>query len=213
MLLSSRNHRSGALVGGSILVAALSSACCWLPLLAVGLGFSAVGIGTVFERYRVLLLALAAGFLVGAVLLQRRSRRACDGDTCPPPQGSGLVLPIVGGLALLAFAVVPEVSAWFGSSEQVATAADRPDHIVVTYAVQGMTCEGCTGLLVSYLEEQPEIRKAVVDYASGTARVEFMPSTSAPNDVIQRVADDWDTYTFDLLDSASVRPEPREVRP
>lgn len=210
--MSSRNRQPAALVGGSILVAALSSACCWLPLLAVGLGFSAVGIGTVFERYRVLLLGLAAGFLVGAVVLQRRSRRACEGDTCPPPRGSGLVLPIVGGLGILAFAVVPEVSAWFRSSEQVAT-ADRPDHFVVTYAVQGMTCEGCTSLLVSYLEEQPEIRKAVVDYASGTARVEFMPGTSAPNDVIQRVANDWDTYTFDLYDSASVRPETREVRP
>jgi len=76
VLVTSPNRRPGALIGGSILVAALSSACCWLPLLAVGLGFSAFGFGTVFEQYRlVLLLALAGGFLAGAVVLQRRSLR------------------------------------------------------------------------------------------------------------------------------------------
>lgn len=193
------NRRPGALVGGSILVAALSSACCWVPLLAVGLGFSAVGFGAVFERYRALLLALAAGFLVGAVVLQRRSRRACDGDTCPPPRGSGFVLPIVGGLGVLAFAVVPEVLAWTRGEEAVVNTSDS--HLVATYKVTGMTCEGCTSLLTDYLEDQPEIRSATVDYASATARIEFVAGTSAPAAVMQRVANDWDTYAFVLLPS------------
>lgn len=197
------NRRPGALVGGSILVAALSSACCWVPLLAVGLGFSAVGFGAVFERYRVLLLALAAGFLVGAVVLQRRSRRACDGDTCPPPRRSGLVLPIVGGLGVLAFAVVPEVLAWTRSDEAVENPADG--HLVATYKVTGMTCEGCTTLLADYLEDQPEIRSATVDYASATARIEFVPGTSVPGEVMQRVAEDWDTYTFEPLPLAGAK--------
>lgn len=199
VLVTSGNRRPGALIGGSIVVAALSSACCWLPLLAVGLGFSAVGFGTMFEQYRLLLLAMAAGFLAGAVVLQRRSRRACEGDPCPPPRGSGLLLPIVGGIAVLAFAVVPEAIGWNQPDEdpQPVIAAHEP---VATYVVNGMTCEGCTSLLVSHLEDQPEIREANVDYASATARIEFVPSTSAPEAIMQRVTDDWEgKYTFDLV--------------
>jgi len=54
------------------------------------------------------------------------------------------------------------------------------DVLVVTYLVNGLTCEGCTSLLVSHLEDQPEIRGATVDYASRTARVEFVSDTSPP---------------------------------
>lgn len=133
--MTTGNRRPGALIGSSLLVAALSSACCWVPLLAVGLGFSAVGVGTVFERYRALLLALATGFLVGAIVLQRRSRRACDGDTCPPPQGWGLMLPIVGGLGVLAFAVVPKVISSTRGDEQAATTDPASNELVATYAV------------------------------------------------------------------------------
>lgn len=197
--MTSSNRRPSALIGGSVLVAALSSACCWLPLLAVGLGFSAVGFGTVFEQYRLVLLALAAGFLAGAVVLQRRSRRACEGDACPPPRGSGLILPVVGGIGVLAFALVPEVIAWTQPDKELQSEVGD-DELVVTYLVNGMTCEGCTNLLVSYLEDQPEIRRATVDYASGTARVEFVSVTTAAEIVMQRVTDDWEgKYTFDLV--------------
>lgn len=197
--MTSGSRRPGALIGGSILVAALSSACCWLPLLAVGLGFSAVSFGVVFEQYRPVLLAMAAGFLVGAVVLQRRSRRACDGDACPPPRGSGLTLPILGGIGVLAFALVPEVIALTQPGEQPQTVV-ADDELVATYVVAGMTCEGCTSVLVSYLEDQPEIRGATVDYASRTARIEFVPNTAAPGTVMQRVTDDWEgKYTFDLV--------------
>ena len=197
--MTSRNRRPGALIGSSILVAALSSACCWLPLLAVGLGFSAVGFGTVLEQYRLVPLALAAGFLAGAVLLQRRSLRACESDTCPAPRGSGLILPVVGGIGVLAFAVLPEVIAWNQPDEEPKIVV-ADDELAATYVVAGMTCEGCTSLLVSHLEDQPEIREAIVDYASGTARVEFVPSTAAPETVMQRVTDDWEgKYTFDLV--------------
>lgn len=197
--MTSGSRRPGALIGGSLLVAALSSACCWLPLLAVSLGFSALGFGTVFEQYRIVLVALAAGFVAGAVVLQRRSRRACDGDACPPQRSSGLILPVVGGIGVLAFAVLPEVIAWNQPDEEPKIVV-ADDELAATYVVAGMTCEGCTSLLVSHLEDQPEIREAIVDYASGTARMEFVPSTAAPETVMQRVTDDWEgKYTFDLV--------------
>ncbi len=196
--MTSGNRRPDALIGGSILVAALSSACCWLPLLAVGLGFSAVSFGVGFEQYRPVLLAMAAGFLVSAIVLQRRSRRACDGDACPPPRGSGLMLPILGGIGVLAFALVPDVIALTQPGAQPQTVV-ADDELVATYVVTGMTCEGCTSVLVSYLEDQPEIRGATVDYASRTARIEFVPNTAALGTVMQRVTDDWEgKYAFDL---------------
>ena len=37
---------------GAVLTAILGSACCWLPLLLLAFGFSAVGLGSFFEQYR-----------------------------------------------------------------------------------------------------------------------------------------------------------------
>jgi copper chaperone CopZ len=37
---------------GAVFTAVLGSACCWLPLLLIAFGFSAVGIGSFFGRYR-----------------------------------------------------------------------------------------------------------------------------------------------------------------
>jgi copper chaperone CopZ len=37
---------------GSFFTAILASACCWLPLLLIAFGFSAVGVGSFFEQYR-----------------------------------------------------------------------------------------------------------------------------------------------------------------
>lgn len=190
------SHR--ALVGGSVLVAALSSACCWLPLLAVGLGLSAAGVGSVFEAYRWPLVALAVGFIVRAVVLQRRRRRACTRDGCAPPSGRGLLAPILGGVFVLAFAVFPDVLAWTAPgpaphTDGTATTMTR------TYSVTGMTCEGCTTLLDSYLEDQPEVVRATIVYTEATAKVEFVEGTTTAeaNGVMERVSADWEgKYRF-----------------
>lgn len=44
----------GALLAtlGAVFTALLGTACCWLPLLLIAFGFSAVGIGSFFEQYR-----------------------------------------------------------------------------------------------------------------------------------------------------------------
>lgn len=188
------------LVGGSILVAALSSACCWLPLVAVGLGSSAAGFGAAFEQFRGPMLALAAGLLVGAVLLERRRQRAaCERDGCAQSAGSGLLLPVAGGLFVVALAVVPGLVGWTRPHGEPTT-TESSGEFVRTYAVEGMTCEGCTHLLVGYLEDQPEIRRATMDYASATAQVIFVADTSAADTdrVIERVCADWDgKYVFE----------------
>ena len=208
--MNRESRRPGALIGGSILVAALSSACCWLPLLGMAFGISAVGAGAAFEDYRVPLLGMAAGLLVGAVFFQRRSRRACDSEGCPPPRGSGVLIPVVGGVLVLGFALFPELLARKPSAAR--STVEAPRGPVSTYAVTGMTCEGCTDLLVGYLEEQPEVARAQVDYATATAQVEFVPGTPSPGSVMRRVADEWESYRFEPIDGgeAKVKLDDRE---
>jgi hypothetical protein len=73
-----RTSRSGGravrLAGlGALLTAIVASACCWLPLVLVGLGVSAAGMGTLFERYRPLLLGVTFALLALAWLLNYRA--------------------------------------------------------------------------------------------------------------------------------------------
>ena len=200
--MTTRVQKNTGLVGASILVAALSSACCWLPLLAVGLGFSALGVGSIFEAYRWPLIAVAGLSIVGAVVLQRRSQLACERDGCRPARGRGLLWPIVGAVFVVSFATFPEVLAWSTSSSGDADAkfaVEPASPLVRSYSVKGMTCEGCTPLLVSYLEDQKEIANATVSYETATTRVEFATGVEAKraDSVMVRVSKDWDgKYEF-----------------
>ena len=113
--------------------AAASSACCWLPLLAVGLGVGAGGAGAVLERYRWPLIALSLGLLaLGFFLNERAARTACLPDgRCPPPQARRrLVQRVILGIAALGvvgFAFLPEIlAARFASRLESDIAARRP---------------------------------------------------------------------------------------
>jgi copper chaperone CopZ len=73
----------GALLAtlGAVFTALLGTACCWLPLLLIAFGFSAVGIGSFFEQYRsyfliatFALLAVAWYFTYRAAIWQMWSR-------------------------------------------------------------------------------------------------------------------------------------------
>lgn len=187
----------GALVGSSVLLAALSSACCWLPLLAVALGFSAVRVGSIFEAYRWPLVALAVGLVVVGAVFQRR--RACAQDGCPPPRRSGLLTPLLGGVFVVLFAVIPEGLAWIAPDAATRRANHASSTLTRAYSVTGMTCEGCTSLLDSSLEDQPEVESATVTYAEARVQVEFVAGTTAAeaDQVMERVSADWEgKYAF-----------------
>jgi copper chaperone CopZ len=57
----------------SVFTAILASACCWLPLLLIAFGFSAAGVGSVFEQYRVHLLCATFTLLAIAWYLTYRA--------------------------------------------------------------------------------------------------------------------------------------------
>jgi len=47
----------------ALLTAVIGSACCWLPLLLIAVGFSAAGVGSFFEQYRPYLLSITFALL------------------------------------------------------------------------------------------------------------------------------------------------------
>ena len=195
----------GALVGSSVLLAALSSACCWLPLLAVALGFSAVGVGSIFEAYRWPLVALAVALIVVGAVFQRRQRRACAQDGCPPPRRNRFLTPLLGGVFVVLFAVIPEGLAWI-TPNAATRRADASSTLTRAYSVTGMTCEGCTSLLDSSLEDQPEIENATVTYSEARVQVEFVAGTTTTeaDRVMDRVSADWEgKYAFSEAASVS----------
>jgi len=69
--------RGNWLAGSSVGVAAIGSACCWLPLLLLAFGMSAVGLSSAFETFRPWLLALTGILLAGGFYSAYRNQPCC----------------------------------------------------------------------------------------------------------------------------------------
>lgn len=73
---------------GALLTAILASACCWVPLLLVGLGISAGSLSFVFEGWRPVMLPITFALLIVAYYF---SFRNAEGDCCSTelPENTG----------------------------------------------------------------------------------------------------------------------------
>jgi copper chaperone CopZ len=167
--------RSGLFASGGALVAAvLSSACCWLPLVAIGLGASSAGVGAFFEAWRVpLLLATVALLGVGFYLVYRKPRCA-PGEACAVPnprlQGLNRGMLWLTTVFVAAFAFFPEyVGAFTGGGGEVVVAG--PAQTTVQYRVEGMTCAGCEGHAREAIEAIPGVVSVAVSYRDSSAEV------------------------------------------
>lgn len=180
--------------GGAVVAAILASACCWLPLTLIGLGGSAVGVAGFFEAYRGWFLG-AAGLLLalGFYLVYFRRPRCAPGEACEVRkrrlQRANRILLWFATLLVLAFATFPNyLGVLFdvgGSHALVAT----PGGVTRIYAIEGMTCEGCSGLVRNALIKLPGVTAVEVLYPEKLARVSFA-SKAIVNDgaVINAVA-------------------------
>lgn len=86
-MTTNKSGKRGLLsASGALLAAALSSACCWLPLALISVGASAAGVGSFFEAYRLHFLILAASLLAVGFYYVYFRRRSCEaGDACSRP--------------------------------------------------------------------------------------------------------------------------------
>lgn len=168
---------------GAVIAALLASACCWLPLLLVGLGASTIGVAGFFEEHRMLFLGITAVFLAGGYYYVYFRKPTCKpGDACAVPnpklqRTNKLSLWFATGLVIL-FATFPNyVGALVGGNDANATntaaATQESDDVTRTYAVSGMTCKGCTGHIKTAVGELPGVKSVQVSYEEGKATVVF----------------------------------------
>lgn len=126
--------------GAAIGLAALSSACCWIPALGFALGVSTAGIGAMVAPWRVPALLLAVFIVAGTVVYRVRARRrACAAEGCEP-SSPGWFAPVLILVAVLILGLYPV----YASTDVPEPApAATPVTVELTYGIDGMTCGGC----------------------------------------------------------------------
>jgi len=158
------------------------SACCWIPLLAIALGFSAGGIAVALERVRWPFLGATLAFLALGLYLNERRAGACGPDgTCPKPRPglrrfNRVVLSIAAGFVLLLVAFPNDVGRLtrFGSSgASPIGAADS----ILTIGVHGMTCSGCEASVESALRSVPGVKSVDADFDRESAMLHLTGRT------------------------------------
>lgn len=175
------------LLAGSVGAALVASACCWLPLVLVGLGLSAAGVGAVFERWRPLFLILTAVLLAAGFYLSYFRQEACEpGSSCALPDPKTRSLGRV-GLWLATFLVIATAAfpyyagALTGATQTPVSATAGSVTRQVALSVGGMSCEACTAHVRKALLSVPGVLEAAVDYPSKTARVGLAATGPAPS--------------------------------
>lgn len=162
-----------AAIGGSVVTAALSSACCWLPLLLIAIGASSAGASVRLERWRPMFIAVAI-VMLGLGFYSAYFRRAsCTAGCCATrsPRGRRLQRATLWASAVVvaAFLLFPKYVGLLLDAD--ASSAVDPNAVELVYTIGGMSCEGCAAALRSELAAVEGVIDAQVDYATKTATV------------------------------------------
>lgn len=186
--------------GGALGAAVLSSACCWLPLALISVGASAAGVAGFFETYR---LAFASGAVLllggGFYFVYFRKPACAPGEACAVPnprlQQFNRIMLWAATVLVVAFVAFPEyvgllIAGQTGDEPEVAaeSAAAKVEQTVTrSYAIDGMTCEGCTVHVVEALEKVPGVHRVNVSYEDKTAKVTLTPGEVSDSAILQAV--------------------------
>ena len=182
MIEQSDRGLGGWAAAGATLTAALSSACCWLPLLLLAVGVSTAGVSGFLEAYRIPSLTASAVLLGAGFYFSyfRRPRCAPDGSCSTPNRRMARFNKSVLWIATLfvaAFGLFPTyVRALVAPGTSVAS-----DGRTVTLRIEGMTCEGCAGGIEMELGRVSGVLEARVLYDKARATVVVNPS-AAPDE-------------------------------
>ncbi|MGK0362811.1 MAG: copper chaperone CopZ [Bradymonadia bacterium] len=170
--------RAGWLTGGAVAAGVLASACCWIPLLAVGLGTSAAGAGTLFAAWRLPLLAIAAVCLTGGFYLAYRAPRCAPDSACealaPGARRASRVLLWMSTALVLGMASYPELAAteFAGTLFADARAQLAPTTAAATvYSINGMSCRACEAHVIDAVGRVEGVASVRVSYADRDAAV------------------------------------------
>lgn len=178
-------------LGGSVLAAVLSSACCWLPLLLLAFGASAAGVSAFFERWRPVFLMVAVALLGAGFYVVYFRKATCADAACEAAPRSrrafSRAMLWVAALLVAAFALFPNYAGafartFYGSRSVDGSGAAIANTALHRFRVEGMTCESCAVILQADLEKLDGVSSARVDYATKTAEVR-----GSAADIVQRV--------------------------
>lgn len=162
--VQSETPRSIWFAAGSVTSAAVASACCWLPLLLLGFGVSAVGISATFERLRPWFLGATASLLAVGFYFAYRKESCCT----PKSRRFNRAMLWMATIVVLAVALFPAYAGLFKRNAFDA-AAVSPSDSTLTLKIEGMTCEACAAHLERALTEVPGVKAARVSYAERRA--------------------------------------------
>lgn len=157
---------------GALLLAIGASACCWLPLLLVGLGAGATGAGAVFESLRPYLMAATVVFLGVAYYVTYRRGAACMADGSCATSGAGRrAKAMLWGITVVA-AVSFLFPSWSASRLRDANADEAalgaPAFVI---PVEGMTCAACGVKIHEAVMSVPGVRAAKVEESPGRVSI------------------------------------------
>ncbi len=172
---------------GTVVSAIIASSCCWLPLVLLAVGVSGAGIASTMEAYRPLFIVITFGFLAAAFYLTYRPKKIGAGaelDCCTTEKVEGCCSPATKGrfsmMALnkvmlwgvtviaVAFLLFPSyVGAFLGGDGSTVTASMNRS----VFAIEGMTCEGCSSVAAKAIRGVPGVLAVEVSYADGQAMV------------------------------------------
>jgi len=170
----------GLSVGGSVVAAVLSSACCWLPLLLIAFGASAAGVSVFFEQWRPVFIVVALVLLgVGFYAVYFRKAACADGSCVRPSRGARVTshgMLWIAAILVGAFVLFPKYAGSFASAinDSLTTDATSTTDVALVahrFRVEGMTCESCAVTLQASLARIDGVSSAEVDYASKIATV------------------------------------------
>jgi copper chaperone CopZ len=188
--VTSTRSWSGLATGGALLSAALSSACCWLPLLLLAFGASAAGVAGFFETWRPWFLG-GAGVLLGlGFYFAYFKRQTCaPGSACATPNPNlrrlNRIILWIATLFIAAFAFFPNyLGTILGNNKEPVPITENPDTMTLT--IEGMTCESCAITLEKRLLQVPDVGNARVDYLSRRAIIRPIDGQSISFEEISR---------------------------
>jgi len=165
--------------GGALAAAVLSSACCWLPLALIGVGVSVAGVAGFFEAYRIHFLVVTALLLgAGFYFVYVRKPKCAPGEACAVPnpglQRFNKMMLWTATVLVLGFAAFPNYVGYLLGGAETSVSA-QSTQVTRSYAITGMTCEGCSTHVKEAVEEIPGVTLAEVSYEKATLRVHLDP--------------------------------------
>jgi mercuric ion transport protein len=156
---------------GAVVVAALASMCCILPLGLGAIGLTGAVASAFFEPLRPYFLAVAGALLaLGFYFAFRASRsgEACSTGSSGLSRASRPTL-FVAALGTAVLALFPSISGL--ASGGADTLAPQTESSVIVLRVEGMTCESCAPGVRAHLLDVPGVIDAAVSYERKVAEV------------------------------------------